>query len=134
MREIKFRAWYKSVERMQYFQGIKWMLSYNGEEKLIIGDDFHDDYYDSEIVPEDFELMQYTGLKDKNNKEIYEGDIINQTTATGTDGHIEQVIFLLGIFGTQSKGRGFNNLNNWTNEVIGNIYENPELVNERNSN
>jgi uncharacterized phage protein (TIGR01671 family) len=99
MREIKFRAWYKSVERM-----------------------------------EDIEIMQYTDIEDKNSKEIYEGDIINQTTATGTDGHIEQVIFLLGIFGTQSKGRGFNNLNNWTNEVIGNIYENPELVNERNSN
>jgi hypothetical protein len=60
MREIKFRAWYKPTKVMGEPETIQEMTSYTPSLDL-------DDR---------FILMQYTGLKDKNGKEIYEGDIL----------------------------------------------------------
>ena len=72
---------------------------------------------------EDFDLVQYTGLKDKNGKEIWEGDII-------TDGR--QVEFIDGSFYPVSRETGCgccsDSTNPQLNEVIGNIYENPNLI------
>ena len=107
MRPIRFRAWDSEHEEMY-----EW-----GQ-------------YKSELVAEDFEgeilkLMQYTGLKDKNGVEIYEGDIVRHATDEG----VYKVIFEDGGFYVKNLFEyDFQPINEYPLEVIGNIYENPELL------
>jgi uncharacterized phage protein (TIGR01671 family) len=83
-----------------------------------------------EIDPET--VGQYTGLKDKNGKEIYEDDIVR--VITDKKCVIGEVVYIPTAFCVKAKGfeifsLGF--LNNWFEiEVLGNIYENPELLKE----
>lgn len=113
MREIKFRAWDKQH---------KGMVTWEQALRNFKMDEF--------FTPmDDFALMQNTGLKDKNGVEIYEGDIIDYKDLTVFDGdRTEQVHFENGrfMFGTLNCSRP----ELW--EVIGNIYENPELLKESN--
>ena len=68
-------------------------------------------------------LMQYTGLKDKNGKEIYEGDVVKTSLGIG------KVCMRLGCwFIEMQKELGYFHTDEI--EVIGNIYENPELLKE----
>lgn len=74
---------------------------------------------------------QYTGLKDKNGNEIYEGDIVtglfNHTDIIGHIVYGSDATFFIerkGLYGI-----GLNNAEDWL-EVVGNIYENPELLKE----
>lgn len=77
------------------------------------------------------DIMQFTGLHDKNGKEIYEGDILklHQPMYTGRSGGYIEFSEPLGAFVIKMPGAVFMN---WENkkfyEVIGNIYENPELL------
>ena len=102
MREIKFRAWDKN------------------EKIMIPADEFYFSY----------EMMQYTGLKDKNGKEIYEGDILKIKIETMSQEWQEIVKYKSGYFtGVMREtmdGCQQENIENM--EVIGNIYENPELI------
>ncbi len=115
-REIKFRAWDEVSEKM---------LNWN---------DFLDtNMKNTFIAPEStgLILMQYTGLHDKNGKEIYEGDIVKYRDSRGQ--HIEKVIFDKGCFyagmhwGSSTRVAP-KLINTRITEVIGNIYDNPELL------
>lgn len=117
-REIKFRAWQKWHEYMFTPDYIDFI---NGN--VIIGEHDGDSRY------EDIPLMQYTGLKDKNGKEIYEGDIIEK--------HFEkyEVLFhncewvftkLKDYYKEQFYKLNFFDDENF--EIVGNIYENPEFT------
>jgi uncharacterized phage protein (TIGR01671 family) len=122
MREIKFRAWHELNKTMVYFN-----------PKRLTEDHFQATYL-VKLMNGDFGdvLMQYTGLKDKNGKEIYEGDIISFNILTF------EVEKHLGAFGYWVyKGANYAYFvpfcgvlknNSMVFEIIGNIHENPELL------
>lgn len=108
-REIKFRAW-----------------DVNGQENEQMINSISVEYFTiKEIKSNGFKLMQFTGLYDKNGKEIYEGDILLHNNIKRT------VIFEKGAFVLEQKN--LTCVREWWNfakycEIIGNIYENPELI------
>lgn len=124
-REIKFRAWSKVEEEMVY--GID-LTTQDGTAHPINGN------WDNIMsLDERVELMQYTGLKDKNGVEIYEGDIVQwYDSEPNIDwyGNVQgQVIWQDGAFFVPAKG----DFSSWLHDlgelkVIGSIYENPELL------
>jgi hypothetical protein len=108
MREIKFRAWdgdKKIITQPQDLSCCRSSWSWLGLK--------------------DMPLMQYTGLKDKNGKEIYEGDICFIDNIQ----NFEVIWSRIGFWFKREDGELFvlTPQNAWI-EVIGNIYENPELL------
>ena len=132
MREIKFRAWHKFAKQMLYMDKHTKLTFY-----WDCGGWLMDEGISRAISTEVGILMQYTGLHDKNGKEIYEGDIIKGLRDADLDysQEITQVeyrgsAFVEGYFGrpldVYTSSYHYGN----TLEVIGNIYENPELLKE----
>jgi len=123
MREIKFRAWDKVFKRMILWEDIV-------PANPTLGDMLHDRY----------EWLEYTGLKDKNGIEIYEGDIVKEYRVK-LYGTIEEMTDRTSVIRTVPVKWDDEELCVmvgdsrigvywcWCNlEVIGNIYENPELL------
>jgi uncharacterized phage protein (TIGR01671 family) len=137
MREIKFRAWHKEFKTMYWFDVINGMKHGIGSGYIPMapwGFPITISQYKDNLVPVDpmeCELMQYTGLKDKNGKEIYEGDILehNQKKFIVKNSTNKFVVVLKEV-GSQTNWRDLEWCNNVSRYivVIGNIYENPELV------
>lgn len=116
----KFRAWYTPFKGEEFGQEMK----YGQAGRLLTH---------AEMSPDKYVLMQSTGLKDKNGVDVYQGDIIRCTS-----GCLHEVIWLEEYGGTFIGGMpawylsGLRNGYSWAGreEVIGNIYENPELMKE----
>lgn len=125
----KFRAWLKEEKRMT---DVHEMTFIDGEVYLI--EDVTGFY-----AYEEFKLMQSTGLKDKNGVEIYEGDIVRFSDCDG-DVYVTPVVWdkNYACFGVSFSGKyptSFDYLEEFYTdpkdiEVVGNIYENPELLGE----
>ena len=125
MREIKFRAWdtYKKIwTEYKIHEGIVFFLDKN--TGVWVGK--YDEGY------KEFDLMQYTGLKDMKDKEIYEGDILFESFGE----KYYKVVFENGSFRAEFEGdfeeHSFDLIDVVAQgcEVVGNIYENPELIKE----
>ena len=117
MREIKFRAWNVLENKM-----IPWeeMWSILGVTSITTYEHQHDSIGKTKPL---YIPMQYTGLKDKNGKEIYEGDILYGNEDENDTVVYEENKFILQPLGDDSIF--------WEkSEVIGNIYENKELLND----
>jgi len=120
MREIKFRAWLAETKKIVYFD--LWGLDGN----YIISADEMFDEDDGDVV------MQYTGLKDKNGREIYEGDIVKDNCGHWDKKEVEispqffHEAIEYGLLRGLLSGKP-------VLEIIGNIYENPELIEKESS-
>lgn len=119
MREIKFRAWYKHCW--------EYVMDYN--PTLHVGSGYS--VYINEAIVEEKEkiIMQYTGLKDKNRKEIYEGDIVHKGGILGTIVWTNEYQ-ALGFY-LKSEDALYDVVApyyTWDLEVVGNVYENPDLI------
>ncbi len=133
MRSIKFRAWNLKLKRMVY--NIEGAYDCIGSERYEDGEDYDDkeQFFDSYLDDENYIVMQFTGLKDKNGKEIYEGDIVLETTETEKKKY--EVVWIKFECSFEFKPINFKTMINYNMgsiyteiEVIGNIYENPELL------
>lgn len=119
MREIKFRAWDKISKQM-----IQNVIMFDIQKPGSKG----------------YKLMQYTGLKDKNGKKIYEGDIVKSfgesfmkllVVQFEMDVAFGYTIREVDIFNKKGYEKSWWPLHNgWNLKIIGNIYENPELLKE----
>ena len=127
MREIKFRAWIKElneIREVEYINFWKKMISFPNK--------FCKEYYLNADFDE-IELMQYTGLKDMREKEIYEGDILFESFGE----RYYKVIFENGSFRAEFEGDfeeySFDLIDVVAQgcEIVGNIYENSELLGEQ---
>lgn len=123
MRELKFRAWYKSEKKMIY------NIQNEFEERIELGMDCFADY----LKNDDFVIEQSTGIKDKNGRNIYEGDIVSKHNSD-LKGVVKQVKDGQWAIYWNNVPDGYYVLFKYSNlcEVVGNIHENPELLEGRN--
>ena len=116
MRDIKFRFFDTKSKTMHSDQNVYDCVGINDNFE-----NFADDHYD---------VMQFTGLKDKSGKEIYEGDVLGQRLEP-----LGYVVYLDGSFrvnlGSEQQPPSPLNQDRCNRlETIGNIHENPELLNQ----
>ena len=123
---LRFRAWHKTWEEMGKVKRIRFDDDGNVSTVLFMGKDFG---VNSKI--DEIDLMQSTGLFDKNGKEVFVGDIIKCTRGCLHEVYIEKEYggtYIVGMPAIYLKGirEGYA----WTGDekIIGNIYENPELL------
>lgn len=162
MRELKFRAWHKLEKKMYDVHGLEWSvdsLFFRERRKALLGESqrcrWHTMYLidrvgvvavarGHEVIANDYELMQFTGLTDCNDKEIYEGDVVQITEIYGEkqqakvfwgpvvadyqwmNGETWLLRFTSGAEGPlypYCKPKNYYRL-----EVVGNIWEHPALI------
>ena len=123
----KYRAWHNELGRMML---VNTMFFFANElEELELNDSIMND--NIPVYPDEIKLMQSTGLHDKNGKEVFVGDIIKCTRGCPHEVYLEKEYggtYVGGMPAIYLKGikEGYA----WTGaeEILGNIYENPEML------
>lgn len=135
---IKFRAWGRNgnypgtpSEKFEMFYDVSVVTTYKDKEQHVIADFGmynESEYNGTEII--DYTLMQSTGLFDKNGVKIFDGDIVKLQYTIASDFELFEVRqFRGGMWRIDNRRRGSDLwLRNEDCEVIGNIHENPELL------
>lgn len=130
MREIKFRAWDKELKEWTNY-------SISNIDGTPI--DFYNKetgFWESDRGGERFVLSQYTGLKDNEDREIYEGDIVKAISFARWIGVVkysdENQAFIFDDLDKKYRGKSTVFMNQFDDgfEILGNIYENPKLLKE----
>ena len=134
MREIKFRIWNKVKKDMIYLLKADTSITEGAHFAIV----FEERNHSGEVYPiEDLEVLQFTGLHDNNGKEIYEGDYIKLHGGLRLEYYPDNgaVIYNISSFVMKAKNDSdvfqhfsLNYSDGTEIEVIGNIYENPELL------
>ena len=130
MREIKFRAWIKEDKKME---NVKTMDFTDKTIRCLKKNEFINAYLLRRVSFDDVELMQYTGLKDKNGKEIYENDLIScnkyKNIVVFFEGGCFKVKYLRNS--TTTITCTLNSfLEKYKCKISGNVYENKNLLEE----
>lgn len=121
MKELKFRAWWKDTKR--FLDGDEWYMTCSGAKHL--------HYASIPYSDDDFIVEQYTGLKDKNGKEIYEGDIAQDSKGEKCRVEWNESEAHFGLYtGKQMELTDFIWIRGEDLEIVGNIHENPDLLEE----
>jgi len=157
MRDIKFRAWHKKLGQMLTVYVLNWTTKagLNGElEYEATSKGYYGENEQVLFSPDEVELLQFIGLKDKNAREIYEGDVLALedtdsdevnvgigyvtvrqdpcTTFAAVEYDINRAAYGFVIYGyTEGYDKGFNPISDYDMtlfEIVGNIYQNPELL------
>ena len=127
MREIKFRAWHKEIEKMFSVLKIDFVDEWVTMWSKIAGQSY--DWIDNLV------LLQYTGLKDSYGEEIFEGDIVEITLTRTQETRRGEVIYYDGnacylVKTTMEDYFSFMSADICKIEVLSNIYEKKELLDE----
>ncbi|GAG79107.1 unnamed protein product [marine sediment metagenome] len=131
MRQIKFRAWDKKDKKMRIVTRITFGLEPTGHPPIIVHLDDGKEPVTRSV--NDVILLQYTGLKDKDGKEIYEGHIVhflNHNTGEFLKREVKWNETFMGwdIYTVRNYVENTPTSKDAGIEIIGNIYENPELL------
>ena len=124
MRDIKFRVWDNDLEIM-FYSDTDIFITFS-DDGICIGYEIDDEI-------DDYDLMQYTGVKDKNGREIYEGDIVEYKNEYHVIEWDDCKFMAKGFYcSSQDTPDDFFSEFAYTNcKVIGNIYENSELLEKK---